>query len=201
MKATIRNFESINVHYNTIVKEIIYGQPLEKGVTIITESNKIQKTFQADYVIVTFSLGVLKSKDVLFTPTLPPWKVESLMRFHMTIYTKIFFKFKANFWGDKEFTYFASQTRGYYPIWQSIPGNILFVTVTGSESKRLERMSDDDVFKEAMAVLKLLFKSKFQKPIDMVFPRWGIDPFFRGSYSNVFFINLVANGRVTRTFC
>ena len=70
----------------------------------------------------------------------------------MNIYLKIFVSFDKNFWGDEEFFYYADDKRGYYPAWQNMnanaytsafPGqNILMVTVTGEEGKRVERLTD-----------------------------------------------------------
>lgn len=65
------------------------------------------------------------------------------------------------------------------------PGsNILFVTVTAEESRRVEQLSDQEVEAEVMVVLKTLFGNNIPKPEDILVPRWGLNRFYKGSYSN-----------------
>ena len=48
-------------------------------------------------------------------------KIIAMYQFDMSVYTKIFLKFNSIFWptGDgTEFFLYASERRGYYPIWQ-----------------------------------------------------------------------------------
>lgn len=48
-------------------------------------------------------------------------KIIAMYQFDMSVYTKIFLKFNSTFWptGDgTEFFLYASERRGYYPIWQ-----------------------------------------------------------------------------------
>jgi polyamine oxidase len=71
----------------------------------------------------------------------------SIYQFDMAVYTKIFLKFPKRFWPDgpgTEFFLYASGRRGYYPVWQQFekqyPGsNVLLVTVTDDESRRIEQ--------------------------------------------------------------
>jgi monoamine oxidase len=43
------------------------------------------RTFEADYALVTFSVGVLQNDDVVFKPTLPDWKQEAINSIVMVI--------------------------------------------------------------------------------------------------------------------
>jgi polyamine oxidase len=45
------------------------------GVEVQLESGRV---LRAEYVIVTFSLGVLQHDEVVFEPRLPAWKVEAI---------------------------------------------------------------------------------------------------------------------------
>lgn len=70
-----------------------------------------------------FSVGVLQSGDITFTPKLPDWKKIAIQIFEMGIYTKMFLKIPPNkiFWDEStEFLLYASPARGYYPAWQSL---------------------------------------------------------------------------------
>lgn len=67
-----------------------------------------------------------------------------------------------------------------------MPGsNILFVTVTDEESRRVERQSDEKTKAEIMNnVLRKLFGNKIPEPQSIFVPRWWSNRFFNGSYSN-----------------
>uniref|UniRef100_A0A2N9I5G6 Amine oxidase domain-containing protein n=1 Tax=Fagus sylvatica TaxID=28930 RepID=A0A2N9I5G6_FAGSY len=67
----------------------------------------------------------------------------------------------------------------------AFPGsNILVVTLTNGESKRVEAQSDEETLKEAMGVLRNMFGPNIPKATDILVPRWWNNRFQRGSYSN-----------------
>ncbi|OSX57036.1 hypothetical protein POSPLADRAFT_1158026 [Postia placenta MAD-698-R-SB12] len=146
----------------------------------------------SDYVLCTFSLGVLQHTDVRFEPPLPIWKREAIHSMTMGTYTKIFLQFPEKFWFDTEMALYADYERGRYPVWQSLdhpdflPGSgIIFVTVTGEFSKRIESLQDVQVEDEVLSVLRSMFPdTHIPKPLNFYFQRWHSDPLFRGSYSN-----------------
>ncbi|KAJ7485571.1 amine oxidase [Mycena latifolia] len=146
----------------------------------------------ADYAITTFSLGVLQNNDVVFEPALPMWKQEAIQSMSMATYTKIFLQFKDNFWFDTQFALYADKVRGRYPVWQGLdlkgflPGSgIIFATVTGDYSERIEALSDAEIQAELLEVLSKMFPDiDIPTPTAFLFPRWFSDPLYRGSYSN-----------------
>lgn len=67
----------------------------------------------------------------------------------------------------------------------AFPGsNILVVTLTNGESKRVEAQSDQETLKEAMGVLRDMFGPNIPNATDILVPRWWNNRFQRGSYSN-----------------
>lgn len=170
----------------SLVKSISYSS---QGVSVTLDNNK---TFMAQYALCTFSLGVLQNDDVVFHPPLPAFKQEAFQSMTMGTYTKIFLKFPTKFWFNTEMALYADKERGRYPVWQSLdhvgffPGSgVVFVTVTGDYSLRIESMSDSEVQEEVLTVLRAMFpKQNIPAPLDFYFPRWHSDPLFRGSYSN-----------------
>nr|CAB3496808.1 unnamed protein product [Digitaria exilis] len=172
---------------NKVVRNITYD---DQGVVVSTEDGS---SYGADFVIVSTSLGVLQSDLIHFTPQLPFWKTVAIYRFDMAAYTKIFLKFPRRFWpvGEgKQFFVYASRRRGYYGMWQSFereyPGaNVLLVTVTDDESRRIEQQPDDVTKAEAVAVLRKMFPdADVPDATDIYVPRWWSNRFFKGSYSN-----------------
>ncbi|TKY67968.1 Polyamine oxidase 1 [Spatholobus suberectus] len=171
---------------NQVVREI---QHSGSGVRVITEDDCV---YEANYVILSVSIGVLQSDLVAFNPPLPRWKLEAIQKCDVTVYTKIFLKFPYKFWPsgpEKEFFIYAHDRRGYYTFWQQMenayPGsNILVVTLTDGESKRVEVQPDEDTLREAMEVLRNMFGPNIPDAIDILVPRWWNNRFQRGSYSN-----------------
>ncbi|KAF2711888.1 polyamine oxidase [Pleomassaria siparia CBS 279.74] len=173
---------------STIVTDVAYS---DSGVTVTMDDGSC---VQADYAICTFSLGVLQNDVVVFEPELPDWKETSIATFQMGTYTKIFMQFNETFWDpDTQFFLYASPTtRGYYPVWQSLstegflPGsNIIFATVVGRESYRIEAQDDETTKAELMEVLREMFPDvDIPEPIAFMYPRWSLTPWSYGSYSN-----------------
>ncbi|KAI1085437.1 amine oxidase [Whalleya microplaca] len=172
----------------TTVTSISYGA---EGVVVHLDGGDC---IEAQHAISTFSLGVLQNEIVDFDPPLPRWKREAIEQFQMGTYTKIFMQFNETFWDrDTQFFLYAdNNTRGYYPVWQSLsaPGfieesNIIFVTVVDDQSYRIEQQPDEVTKGEAMAVLRAMFPDKeIPEPIDFMYPRWSTEEWAYGSYSN-----------------
>nr|XP_011469503.1 PREDICTED: polyamine oxidase 1 isoform X2 [Fragaria vesca subsp. vesca] len=131
------------------------------------------------------------------------WKTEAIEKLDVMVYTKIFLKFPRKFWPcgpGKEFFIYAHERRGYYTFWQHMenayPGsNILVVTLTNGESKRVEAQCDEETVKEAMGVLRDIFGPNIPEATDILVPRWWNNRFQRGSYSNY---PIISNHRVVR---
>ncbi|KAL3882770.1 hypothetical protein ACJMK2_029077 [Sinanodonta woodiana] len=169
---------------NEVVTEI---EQTESGITVQTRDNV---TYSADYVVVTFSIGVLQHDDVRFFPNLPFWKREAIHQFQQSHLMHIYLKFAETFWDDNEFILYASERRNYYNMWQNVdknfPGsNILQVLVVGDEVIRLERMNDIAIINEIISVLRSMYSDRdIPELVEYSIPRWISDPFFRGAFSN-----------------
>ncbi|XP_059651025.1 polyamine oxidase 1-like [Cornus florida] len=180
---------------NKVVQELKHTK---NGVAVTTEDGCV---YEANYVILSVSIGVLQSNLISFRPPLPRWKMEAIEKCDVMVYTKIFLKFPYKFWPcgpEKEFFIYADERRGYYTFWQHLenayPGsNVLVVTLTNGESKRVEAQSDQETLKEAMEVLRNMFGHDIPDATDILVPRWWSNRFQRGSYSNypIYFNNQI----------
>ncbi|KAH7882158.1 hypothetical protein F5I97DRAFT_1931880 [Phlebopus sp. FC_14] len=174
------------VIFNQTVNLIEYS---DDGVTVKTTGGM---TFTADYVLTTFSAGVLQNDDVVFQPPLPDWKVEAINSIEMATYTKIFLQFNETFWFPTEMGLYADQQRGKYPVWQSLdhvnffPGSgIIFVTVTGDWSLYVEQLPPQEIQSQVMEVLRAMYPNiTIPDPVDIHIPTWALNSLYRGSYSN-----------------
>ncbi|EYU43000.1 hypothetical protein ABFS82_14G167800 [Erythranthe guttata] len=171
---------------NQIIRELHHSR---NGITVKTEDGCI---YEADYIILSVSIGVLQSQLISFSPPLPRWKTEAISNIDIMVYTKVFLKFPRKFWpcgADKEFFIYAHERRGYYTFWQHMENayrgsNILVVTLTNGESKRIEAQSDQETMSEAMEVLRKMFGPDIPDALDILVPRWWNNRFQCGSYSN-----------------
>lgn len=62
--------------------------------------------------------------------------------------------------------------------------NLVFVTVTDDESRRIEQLSFNETLSEIMPVLKKMFGPDIPDATDILYYRWWQDRFFRGTFSN-----------------
>ncbi|XP_021718950.1 polyamine oxidase-like [Chenopodium quinoa] len=175
------------VIFNQVVKEVDYSN---SGIVTVKTEDGNEYTAQA--VILSPSVGVLQSGLISFKPELPFWKRRAIAEFSLGIYTKIFLKFPKKFWPTgkgTEFFFYAHERRGYYAFWQQLemeyPGsNILMVTVTDDESKRVEAQPDEKTKAEAMEVLRKIFGDDIPDATEILIPRWYSDRFYKGTFSN-----------------
>ena len=178
--------------FNTTVRNIAWD---EHSVNITaTNLNGTEYTIQAEYVIITFSIGVLQhDAATLFTPRLPDWKTESIQAFSMSTYTKIFLSFPKKFWNDSQYSlYIDPYTRGRYAIWQNLAlpaflpdTNIIFVTTVDELSYTIEAQSENTTITEMLEVLGNMYPhTEIPLPNGILIPKWHTNPLFRGSYSN-----------------
>lgn len=169
-----------------MVRKIEYNK---KGVKVSTEDGSV---YTADNVIVSVSVGVLQTKLIEFQPDLPMWKLLAIYKWDMVDYCKIFMKFPSKFWptgAGTEFFMYVHERRGYYNFWQHLEneypgGNLLMVTVTDDESRRIEQQPEEETKAEIMAVLRKMFGDDIPEMTDILIPKWSHDRFYKGTYSN-----------------
>ena len=146
-------------------------------------------TYNADFVIITFSLGVLQSNKVLFNPPLPKWKTNAIHKFGFATYLILYLKFDVAFWDDTQTILYLSDRRGQLAAWLNMntlfPGsNILQVAMVGSEAKAATRISDKELVSEAVQVLRNMYPNEtVPEPRNFTTFRWLSDPLTMGSYS------------------
>ena len=168
---------------NKVVTEI---QRSNDKVTVKTTDGS---SYDADYVIVTFSLGVLQNNRVTFKPALPDWKIDSIHQFQMAQFTNVYVQFSSAFWDDNEWILYAGETDNFNIIMNMnkyLPGsNMLYMEATDRESIRLERLSDSAVIEEVRAKLQKIYPSlSVPSPIGFKISRFSNNPLFYGAWSN-----------------
>ncbi|XP_072046958.1 uncharacterized protein [Amphiura filiformis] len=183
-----------HLHLNTVVLKI--DQSGDKVVVSTRDiTSEEEHEYIADYVLVTFGIGVLQHGEVEFNPPLPEWKTEQICRFQPASIEGILLKFASKFWSDAEWILHASDRQDvdyhHYPAFWNLdredihPGsNMLIAMVTGEEALRVEGLTDEEIANEVMDVLKNMYGEENVSELeDIYFKRWASDPFHYGTFT------------------
>ena len=161
--------------------------------------------YEADHVVLTTPLGVLKEGSVGFQPELPIWKLDPIRRLGFGKLNKIILVFDKPFWDidqdmfgllreaevpqslDQE-DYVANRGR-FYLFWNCIKTTglpLLIALMAGDAAHEAEGISDAELVAGVTQDLALMFRQNpVRVPIETVVTRWGNDRFARGTYSYV----------------
>ncbi|KAJ1327618.1 lysine-specific histone demethylase 1B [Microdochium nivale] len=190
----------LDIRKSSEVKSIVYD-PDGKSRAKVECVNGM--TIDADFVVSTVPLGVLKHGNVEFSPPLPPWKTGPIGRLGFGILNKVILVYKEPFWDTSrdifgilrdppsrhsvDQTDYASQ-RGRCFQWFDVSHTagvpVLLGLMAGDAGFDTEHSSNDDLVAEATQVLRGVFGAKVPEPVQSVITRWGSDRFARGSYSS-----------------
>src|SRR5207253_7362468 len=129
-----------SIKLNTVVKEINIQK---NNVEIKTDNN----TFDADAVLVTVPLGVLKKNLIQFNPPLPAEKQKAINRLDMGVFNITAIKFEKAFWPKEPHILFFTQfdkpsIRVFFNLYH-FSENPIIVGFSGVENaKQLEKLSE-----------------------------------------------------------
>lgn len=180
--------EGLDVRLGHVVESIQYGGvPGAGSARVVTDRG----SFEADAVISTLPLGVLKASTVSFSPPLPREKTEAIARLGMGNLTKVVLRFARPFWPRDQYV-FGYQCRPIdrYPalvvnLWKTHQLPALVLLTGGQLSREIEQWDESAVADWAMDVVRDLFGDAAPRPTSVERTRWGHDPYARGSYSFV----------------
>ncbi|KAG2526273.1 hypothetical protein BBO99_00001192 [Phytophthora kernoviae] len=182
-----------SIHTNVCVTSINYEGPT--GVEI-TCSDGRQVT--ADHVIVTSSLGLLKSGKLTFQPELPVEKLDAIKRSKMGQYMKILVEFPVVFWPE-EATFIAqlqdassvsngTDRRIYFPVVfnyyfaKGVP--IIEGVLVGDKASEVSAAFTDEEIAHALFLqLQDTFGPNIPEPVGHFITRWDQDQWSIGAYS------------------
>ncbi|XP_022941323.1 lysine-specific histone demethylase 1 homolog 2-like isoform X2 [Cucurbita moschata] len=181
--------EGVPIFYGQIVDAIRYGS---EGVEVIAGG----QVFQADMVLCTVPLGVLKRKHIRFEPELPKRKLAAIDRLGFGLLNKVAMVFPHVFWGEDLDTFGCLREhchqRGefflFYGYHTVSGGAVLIALVAGEAAEAFERTDPTTLLHRVLGVLRGIFSPKgidVPNPIQSICTRWGSDPFSYGSYSHV----------------
>lgn len=185
--------------FNKEVRCIKWKPIDEPHVTIECNDGSV---YEADHVILTVSLGVLKERHLtMFNPGLPVSKTNAIEGLILGTVDKIYLEFATRFWPDgwngfsmiwskedqEEIRKTGEDTWledifGFYTV--DYQPNVLCGWISGVNARRMERLAEDDVLKGSMFLIRKFLKGwNVPEPVAIIRSEWYSNPHFRGSYS------------------
>ena len=146
---------TLDMRLNCRVKSIIH----DNDQVLLTAENG--ETYEADAVVITVPIGVLKADAIKFEPELPKWKRAAISDIGVGNENKIALLFDSVFWPDVEFlgvVAHAPHSCGYFLNLHKATGHhVLVFMAAGSFASDLEKLSDEEAANYAMILLKKTF--------------------------------------------
>ena len=174
--------QGLDIRLNSRVTEVNY-------TSIKSLVNVNGDSVEADYVIVSVPLGVLKNNSVSFTPTLPIDKQGAIENTKMGNVNKFLFSWNTPFWEtDVQYIGYTPDTKGKFNYFMNMlkflpTTNSLMTFAFGDYATVTETMSDAEIISEVMAQLKTIYGNSIPNPTNMLRTKWGQNINTFGAYS------------------
>lgn len=180
---TIPNYlaNGLNIQLNQRVSKIDYTNTKIKITHNGDES-------EADYVVVTVPLGVLKSNSILFTPALPIAKQTAIQKVGMNCVNKFLLTWNTKFRDNEQYISYTPATKDKFNYFVNInkidPSvNALMTFAYADYARQTETMTDVQIIDEIMIHLKDIYGNTIPNPTNMIRTKWHTNENSLGSYS------------------
>lgn len=184
--------QGLDVRLNTRVSSVDYSTA---KVKVVANGN----VFEADYVIVSVPLGVLKNGAIAFSPALPNDKSTAISKTNMGNMNKFLLVWNTAFWDiNRQYIGYTPETKGKFNYFLNVkkfaPINALMTFAFGDYATVTENMSDGSVVDEIMLHLKNIYGSNIPNPNGLLRTKWSQNINAYGAYS------YATNGTTTADF-
>ena len=170
------------IQYNSPVNSIDYSS---NNVIVKTKSGK---TFEADRIIVTVSIGVLKSNVITFIPEMNKENRKAIesITFHPGF--KVAMKFSEKFYPDAITCKVKNGEKGFYDIAfkKNVQTNVLGFLCTGNETQKYYNLkSEQEIISSLLEELDEMFDGKASKFYsgEYILENWGQYEFIQGTWT------------------
>ncbi len=173
--------QGLDVRLNTRVSSVDYSTA---KVKVVANGN----VFEADYVIVSVPLGVLKNGAIAFSPALPNDKSTAISKTNMGNVNKFLLVWNTAFWDiNRQYIGYTPETKGKFNYFLNVkkfaPINALMTFAFGDYATVTENMSDGSVVDEIMLHLKNIYGSNIPNPNGLLRTKWSQNINAYGAYS------------------
>lgn len=173
--------KDIDVRLLNKVKEINYTA---NTVVVTTDQNK----YEADYVLITVPLGVLKRNIIKFSPSLPKKTQQAINKLQMGTVNKFLLTWDKPFWDNNlQYIGYTPEEKGKFNYFLNVgkfsDKSALMTFSFGEYSKLTEKMPDSLITKEIMGHLKAIYGKDIPNPTKMKRTKWNTNQYTYGSYS------------------
>jgi monoamine oxidase len=173
--------QGLDIRLNTRVTSIDYS-----NVKVNITANG--SNFEADYVVVSVPLGVLKNNAITFTPALPTNKLNAITNTNMGNVNKFLLVWNTPFWDTNlQYIGYTPDTKGKFNYFLNIkkftPSNGLMTFAFGDYATVTESMTDNEIINEIMLHLKSIYGNSIPNPSNFLRTKWGQNINSYGAYS------------------
>lgn len=180
---TIANYlaAGLDVQLNRRVTNIDYSAAMVK----VTHNGTVS---EADYVIVTVPLGVLKKNSIAFTPALPSVKQNAIQKVGMNCVNKFLLTWDTAFWDDVQYISYTPEIKDKFNYFVNVKKfhpsvNALMTFAYADYARQTETMTDAQVINEIMVHLKDVYGNSIPNPKNMLRTKWQTNENTFGAYS------------------
>lgn len=180
---TIPNYlaNSLTIKLNQRVSKIDYSTEKIK----ITHNGTVS---EADYVIVTVPLGVLKNNRIEFAPALTTAKQNAIQKVGMNCVNKFLLTWNTAFWDDVQYISYTPETRDKFNYFVNVKKvhpsvNALMTFAYAQYARQTESMTDAQIIGEIMAHLKDIYGTSIPNPTNLLRTKWQTNENTFGAYS------------------
>ncbi len=171
----------LNIQLNQRVSSINYTN----STVAVTHNGT---TSQADYVLVTVPLGVLKNNAIAFTPALPTTKQTAIQKVGMNCVNKFLLTWNTAFWDNEQYIIYTPETRDKFNYFVNVKRfhpsvNALMTFAYADYGRQTETMTDAQVIADIMAHLRDIYGNSIPEPTNMLRTRWHTNENTYGSYA------------------
>ncbi len=180
---TIAQFlaKDLNILLNQRVSKVDYTNTKVK----ITHNGTIT---EADYVVITVPLGVLKANAIQFSPSLPSVKQTAIQKIGMNCVNKFLLTWNTAFWDDVQYISYTPEIKDKFNYFVNLKkanpaANALMTFAYANYARQTETMTDAQVIDEIMSHLKDIYGNKIPNPTNMLRTKWQSNENSYGAYS------------------
>ncbi|HNF48428.1 MAG TPA: FAD-dependent oxidoreductase [Chitinophagales bacterium] len=182
--------------YETIATYLANGLDImlnQRVSSIDYSEKKIKVTHNAlvtdaDYVIVSVPLGVLKNNSISFTPALPSAKQTAIQKLGMNCVNKFLLTWDSAFWDDVHYISYTPEIKDKFNYFVNVKKinssvNALMTFAYANYARQTETMTDAQVINEIMLHLKDMYGNSIPNPTHFLRTKWNSNINSFGSYS------------------